>query len=47
MKALDLGAYGIIVPLVNTPQEALLVTLNERGCVDLDYLAGLLHRVEG
>jgi hypothetical protein len=32
------------VPQVGTPQEALLVTLNERGCVDLDYLAGLLHR---
>jgi len=31
-------------PQVNTPQEALLVTLNERGCVDLDFLAGLLHR---
>jgi N12 class adenine-specific DNA methylase len=31
-------------PNVSTPQEALLVTLNERGCVDLDYLAGLLHR---
>jgi N12 class adenine-specific DNA methylase len=32
------------VPQVSTPQEALLVTLNERGCVDLDFLAGLLHR---
>lgn len=32
------------VPKVSTPQEALLVTLNERGCVDLDHLAGLLHR---
>ena len=31
-------------PNLTTPQEALLVTLNERGCVDLDYLAGLLHR---
>ena len=31
-------------PAVSTPQEALLVALNERGCVDLDYLAGLLHR---
>src|ERR1039458_5694200 len=29
---------------VDTPPEALLVTLNERGCVDLDYLAQLLHR---
>jgi N12 class adenine-specific DNA methylase len=32
------------VPQVGTPQEALLVTLNERGSVDLDYIAGLLHR---
>ncbi len=32
------------VPSVSTPQEALLVTLNERGCVDLDFIAGLLHR---
>ena len=32
------------VPQVNTAQEALLVTLNERGCVDLDFLASLLHR---
>jgi N12 class adenine-specific DNA methylase len=32
------------VPQVGTPQEALLVTLNERGTVDLDYIAGLLHR---
>ncbi|HRZ54216.1 MAG TPA: DEAD/DEAH box helicase family protein [Candidatus Paceibacterota bacterium] len=31
-------------PHVSTAQEALLVTLNERGAVDLDYLAGLLHR---
>ena len=31
-------------PQVSTPQEALLVTLNERGCVDLDFIAGLLHR---
>jgi N12 class adenine-specific DNA methylase len=30
--------------VVNSPEEALLVTLNERGCVDLEYLAGLLHR---
>ena len=29
---------------INTPQDALLVTLSERGCVDLDHLAGLLHR---
>ena len=32
------------VPQVSTAKEALLVTLNERGCVDLDFLAGLLHR---
>ena len=32
------------IPHVGTPQEALLVTLNERGCVDLDCLSGLLHR---
>ena len=32
------------VPNVSTPQEALLVTLNERGCVDLDFMARLLHR---
>ncbi len=31
-------------PQISTPQEALLVTLNERGCVDLDYLASLLHQ---
>ena len=31
-------------PQVATPQEALLVTLNERGCVDPDFIAGLLHR---
>ena len=31
-------------PQVSTPQEALLVTLNERGFVDLDYLGSLLHR---
>jgi hypothetical protein len=29
---------------VSTPQEALLVTLNERGCVDLEHLGSLLHR---
>jgi len=27
-----------------SPKEALLVTLNERGCVDLDHMAGLLAR---
>jgi N12 class adenine-specific DNA methylase len=32
------------IPEIATPKDALLVTLNERGCVDLDYLAGLLHR---
>jgi N12 class adenine-specific DNA methylase len=32
------------VTQVSTAQEALLVTLNERGCVDLDFVAGLLHR---
>ena len=32
------------VTQVGTPAEALLVTLNVRGCVDLDYLASLLHR---
>ena len=31
-------------PSVSTPEEALLVTLNERGCVDVDHLASLLHR---
>ncbi len=31
-------------PEVSTPQEALLVVLNERGCVDLEYVARLLHR---
>jgi N12 class adenine-specific DNA methylase/SAM-dependent methyltransferase len=29
---------------IKTPQDALLVTLSERGCVDLDHVAGLLHR---
>lgn len=29
---------------IKTPQDGLLVTLGERGTVDLDYLAGLLHR---
>ena len=31
-------------PPVSTPQEALLVTLNERGRVDLPFMAKLLHR---
>jgi N12 class adenine-specific DNA methylase/TolA-binding protein len=29
---------------IKTPQDALLVTLGERGCVDLDHVARLLHR---
>ena len=29
---------------MNTSQDGLLVTLNERGSVDRDYLAGRLHR---
>jgi SAM-dependent methyltransferase len=29
---------------IKTPQDALLVTLGERACVDLDHLAGLLHQ---
>jgi len=29
---------------IKTPQDALLVTLGERGFVDLEYVAGLLHR---
>jgi len=29
---------------INTPKDALLVTLSERGSVDLEHLAGLLHR---
>ena len=32
------------VPQVSTAKEALLVTLNECGSVDLDFIAGLLHR---
>ncbi|MCI0541629.1 MAG: DEAD/DEAH box helicase family protein, partial [Verrucomicrobiales bacterium] len=31
-------------PEVKTPKDALLVTLSERGCVDLDYISSLLHR---
>jgi len=31
-------------PQVSTAKEALLVTLNERGCVDLEFIASLLHR---
>ncbi len=32
------------VESVGTPKEALLVTLNEQGCVDLDRMAGLLNK---
>lgn len=32
------------IPEVKSPQDALLVTLGERGLVDLDFLSGLLHR---
>jgi hypothetical protein len=32
------------IPQVSTPRESLLVTLNERGSVDLDFMATLLHR---
>lgn len=32
------------VESVATPKEALLVTLNEHGCVDLDHMAGLLNK---
>lgn len=32
------------LPEVNAPKDALLVTLSERGCVDLDFLGNLLHR---
>ncbi|MEI8198363.1 MAG: DEAD/DEAH box helicase family protein, partial [Phycisphaerae bacterium] len=32
------------LPEINNAQDALLVTLGERGRVDLDYLANLLHR---
>jgi len=33
-----------VVIQVSTPKDALLVTLGERGCVDLDFLGGLLHQ---
>jgi N12 class adenine-specific DNA methylase len=33
-----------VVPLITSAADALAVTLNETGCVDLDYLAGLLER---
>ena len=32
------------VESVGTPKEALLVTLNEHGCVDLDHMADLLNK---
>jgi len=32
------------IPEIKNPQDALLVTLGERGSVDLDYLGGLLHK---
>jgi N12 class adenine-specific DNA methylase len=32
------------VESVATPKEALLVTLNEHGCVDLDHMADLLNK---
>jgi N12 class adenine-specific DNA methylase len=35
---------GRALPQVSTPQDALLVTLGERGRVDLDLLSQLLHR---
>ena len=35
---------GISPVEIKTPQDALLVTLGERGSVDLEHLAGLLHR---
>ena len=33
-----------LIPEIKNPQDALLVTLGERGTVDLDYLSGLLHQ---
>jgi N12 class adenine-specific DNA methylase/SAM-dependent methyltransferase len=32
------------VESVSAPKEALLVSLNERGCIDLDHMAGLLNK---
>ena len=32
------------VEAVSAPKEALLVSLNERGCIDLDHMAGLLNQ---
>jgi N12 class adenine-specific DNA methylase len=32
------------VETVSAPKEALLVSLNERGCVDLDHTADLLNK---
>ena len=34
------------VESVGTPNEALLVTLNEHGCVDLDHMADLLTKAK-
>ena len=36
--------YRQPVEAVNAPEEALLVSLNERGCVDLDHMADLLNK---
>ena len=35
---------GVSTAEIKTAQDALLVTLGERGVVDLDHVAGLLHR---
>ncbi len=40
-RTVQLGRTSIEI---KTPQDALLVTLGERGCVDLDHVAALLHR---
>ena len=32
------------IETVGAPKEALLVSLNERGCIDLDHMAGLLNK---
>ena len=40
-RTIQRGASAIEI---KTPQDALLVTLGERGGVDLDHLAGLLHQ---
>ncbi|HRY50003.1 MAG TPA: DEAD/DEAH box helicase family protein [Candidatus Paceibacterota bacterium] len=33
-----------LIPELKNAQDALLITLGERGCVDLDFIASLLHR---